>query len=148
MRHPKPVDIALNYYGHQRPKHVGSINYGHSSKHTINSFVDRNIQKKRQKSHHSIKNKLTRSRRPPLTAKRKPMPNKRRKNPSSYSFDSLLHKKTTNQNKVINMPSHSYSFPLSRQDLSTAPSKIKAEPTIGEFVLGNLHKLGKKVFGR
>ena len=148
VRHPKPVDVALNYYGQLTPNHVvGNKNYGHSSNHVKTSYGNRKRQTK-YKSRNSIKNKLTRSRRPPLTAKRKPMPNKRRKNPSSYSFDSPLHKKTTNQNKVINMPSHSYSFPLSRQDLSTAPSKIKAEPTIGEFVLGNLHKLGKKVFGR
>ena len=147
VRHPKPVDVALNYYGQLTPNHVvGNKNYGHSSNHVKKSYGNRKRQTK-YKSRDSIKNKLTRSQRPPLTAKRKPIiSNKRRKNPSSYSFDHVLYKKTINQNEVV-MPSHLYNFPSSRHDLSTGQSKIKDEPTIAEYVLGNIHKLGQKVFG-
>ena len=147
VRHPKPVDVALNYYGQLTPNHVvGNKNYGHSSNHVKKSYGNRKRQTK-YKSRNSIKNKLTRSQRPPLTAKRKPIiSNKRRKNPSSYSFDHVLYKKTINQNEVV-MPSHLYSFPSSRHDLSTGQSKITDEPTIAEYVLGNIHKLGQKVFG-
>ena len=141
VRHPKPVDIALNYYG---PNHVGKINHGHSSKPILNSLFSKHV--RTRNINNSVKNKITRSRRPPLTAKRKSMLNKRKNNPSSYNHNSLFHKKTMQQHEVI-MPSHSYSFPSSRQDLSTAPSKIDSEPTIAEFVLGKIHNLGKKVFG-
>ena len=81
VRHPKPVDVALNYYGQLTPNHVvGNKNYGHSSNHVKTSYGNRKRQTK-YKSRNSIKNKLTRSQRPPLTAKRKPIiSNKRRKN--------------------------------------------------------------------
>ena len=36
VRHPKPVDVALNDYGQRTHNHVvGNKNYGHSSKHSI-----------------------------------------------------------------------------------------------------------------
>ena len=145
VRHPKPVDIALNYYGHDASKHVGNINYGHSSKRVTNPYVDRNVRTRHKSS--SIKNKSTRSRRPPVTAKRKPWKqHKRKKNIPSYNRHNLFNKKIINTHEAI-MPSNSFSFPSSRTDLSTAPSKIEADPTIAEFLLGKIHKFGKKVFG-
>ena len=144
VHHPKPVDIALNYYAHSKPPHhIENIKYGHSSKLELNSLFNKHVRTKIGSD--SVKSKLTRSRRPPLTAKRKTMPNKRKKVSSSYNYDNLFRKKTMQKHEVI-MPSHKYSFPSSRQDLSTAPSKIDVGPTIAEYVLGKIHKLGQKWF--
>ena len=149
VRHPKPVDIALNYYGHKKPHHVGNINYGHSSKHSIRTRKKNNNKK-------SIRTKPRRSRRPPPTTKRRPWKqHKRRKNNllPSNSYQNLFNKKTIDKNEEETvMSSHSYSFPSSRQDFSTVASKIDAEPTIAEFLLGKyiggkIQSFGKTVFG-
>ena len=150
VRHPKPVDIALNYYGHKRPKHVGNVNYGHSSKHNLRT-------RKKSKTNKYSRTKPTRSRRPNLTTKRRPWKQHKRKKdyvlPPGYSYQNLFNKKTINNEKdEVVMPSKSYSFPLSRQDPSIAASKTDAESTVAEFLLGKyiggkINNFGKTIFG-
>ena len=150
VRHPKPVDIALNYYGHKRPKHVGNVNYGHSSKHNLRT-------RKKSNSNKYSRTKPTRSRRPNLTTKRRPWKQHKRKKdyvlPPGYSYQNLFNKKTINNEKdEVVMPSKSYSFPLSRQDPSIAASKTDVESTVAEFLLGKyiggkINSFGKTIFG-
>ena len=151
VRHPKPVDIALNYYGHKKPNHVGNLNYGHSSKHKLKT-------RKKSSSKNAIRSKPTRSRRPALTTKRRPWKQHKRKKdyilPPGYSYqNNFFNKKTINNNEEVVMPSNSFSFPSSRQDLSAIKaSKTDSESTVAEFLLGKyiggkINSFGKTIFG-
>ena len=152
VHHPRPEDVALNYYSqaYHNYDNVGSFIHGHSSSkyssnniNNIKYLAGSKTLKPRYTSSDRRKT-IQRPHRPPLTAKRKSMPKERRRKPflPSYQFDDkFFQKKTLFQPSI--MPSQSYSFPTSRQDpsMKSLSEKHNSEQTIVEYVMGKVHNV-------
>ena len=147
VRHPKPVDVALNYYGQDAPNYLGSLNHGHSRKPAVPAkrrkpYAGISTTLRPRNSANTHRKTIKVPRRPKPTSKRKTMLNKIKNSPSSYplSYEKLFNKKASQKYDTI-MPSESYSFPSSRREPSNYLKKKQKAPTITEYLLGKINNV-------